>query len=649
MKRIVVSLAILVFALNTGKAEVTLARIFGNNMVLQQNAPIPVWGWAAPGEKVAVWLAKQALATRAGNDGKWMLTFKPIPAGGPYELVVQGKNQLRIKNILIGEVWVCSGQSNMEFPVSRAMNSEEEMNTAQYPKIRLFTVAKKISLTPLNDLEEGEWVECSPETVGNFSAVGYFFGRELFNNLNVPIGLIHSSWGGTNAESWTSKETMSQLPDFKGQMEIAAKSDLATAEKNADAKMKEWALKIENEDAGRVNKWEKSGLNTSDWQEMELPGLWETKGLPDFDGVVWFRKEITLDASELGDDIKLSLGPIDDNDQTYVNGTLVGSTIQRYSEPRIYKIEKELLSAGTNVIVVRVTDTGGGGGIWGEKNQMFLQLGNRKIQLAGSWRYKVGIVSAIPPQANAGPNAFPTLLFNAMINPIIPFAIKGAIWYQGENNAGRAYQYRSLFPAMIKDWRVHWREGDFPFLFVQLANYMKPKDDPFDSEWAELREAQAMTLSLPNTGMALAIDIGSASDIHPTNKQDVGKRLALNALKKAYNQDVVFSGPTFQSMTAEGNKLRLNFTNMGSGLIAKDRYGYIKGFAIAGADKIFYWATALLDGNSIILWSDKVPNPVAVRYAWADNPDDANLYNLEGLPAVPFRTDSWRGLTEGRK
>jgi sialate O-acetylesterase len=638
-----------IFAVSNLSAEVKLARIFGNNMVLQQNMPIPLWGWASPGEKVTVSFGKEVVSVKSDKTGKWMVKLKAVPAGGPFEMTIQGENKIIIKNILVGEVWVCSGQSNMEFSVSSAKESQTEITNAKYPQIRLFTVSKKLSLTPVNDLDEGEWVECSPETVGSFSAVGYFFGRNLHKTLNTPVGLIHTSWGGTNIESWTSNETIKTIPDFDEQMKLATGSNIKNMEKEMESKMKAWNDQIQNNDLGRKEKWENPGLNASDWKSMELPTLWESAGLPGLDGVVWFRKEISVSPEDLKTEIKLSLGPIDDSDDTYINGQLIGSNWERYNMPRIYTIHPELLSVGKNVIMVRVIDSGGGGGIYGDKNQMFIQFGDKKVSLVGEWKYKVGLKTEASPKEATGPNAFPTLLYNAMINPIVPYAIKGAIWYQGENNAGRAYQYRTLFPAMITDWRTKWGEGDFTFLFVSLANFMKAKEQPAGSEWAELREAQEMTLKLPKTGQALAIDIGQAEDIHPKNKQDVGYRLSLNALKIAYNQNIVNSGPSYKSMNVEGNKIRLSFENTGSGLLAKDKYGYLKGFAIAGADQKFYWANASVENNSIVVWSDKVSAPASVRYAWADNPDDANLYNIEGLPAVPFRTDQWSGLTEGRK
>jgi sialate O-acetylesterase len=377
---------------------------------------------------------------------------------------------------------------------------------------------------------------------------------------------------------------------------------------------------------------------------MEIPSLWENAGLTGLDGIIWFQKEIELEAQDILNDLEVYLGTIDDSDITYFNGVKIGETTQKYNESRMYKVEKSMLKKGKNSIVVRVEDTGGGGGIYGASDQLFISLPNKKISLAGQWKYMIGKGDF---SYSIGPNSMPSLLFNAMIHPLLPFGIKGAIWYQGESNAGRAYEYRTLFPTMITNWRDVWGQGNFPFLFVQLANFMQPKEQPGASTWAELREAQTMTLSLPNTGMATIIDIGEADDIHPRNKLDVGKRLAMSALKVAYGKNVVASGPTYRDMRIEGNKVFLSFDNLGTGFYLKDRYGYVKGFSVAGKDQVFHWAKAEITGENIVLTCDGVDNPVAVRYGWADNPDDLNLYNLEGLPAVPFRTDNWPGITEG--
>lgn len=630
------------------KADVKLPRIFSSNMVLQKGIEIPVWGWANKGEQVTVTFNGKSVRSKTGSDGKWMVKLPVQEYGGPYTLTVKGKNTLVFENILIGEVWVCSGQSNMEWRTVASTNGENEVAAANYPKIRLFTVPKSVAQTPQEDISGGEWVECSPETVGNFSAVGYFFGRDIFKELNVPVGLIHTSWGGTVAETWSSAETISKDPDLKDKLIELQQMDLNKyqAEKMEQVK-KLLGGEIPDKDLGMVNGqpvWSAVDFNDGNWKTIKAPMYWEQQGYLDIDGIGWYRKEIQLTEQQSNTTATLHLGKIDDSDITFMNGITIGKTDGLYDKDRVYTIPKELLKPGKNMIVVRVDDTGGNGGIWGDPKDQFLAVGSEKVDISGDWKFRIS--KATVGAVNIGPNAYPTLLFNGMINPILPYAIKGAIWYQGESNAGRAKQYQRIFPDMIKDWRTHWNQGDFPFLFVSLANFNPAVATPGESDWAELRESQTKTLSLPNTGMALAIDIGEANDIHPKNKQDVGKRLALNALKVAYNKDIVYIGPMYKSAEFKNGKAFITFSETGTGLTAKDKYGYLKGFTIAGADKKYQWAKAeIIDNKTVVVYSENVKDPKSVRYGWANNPDDVNLYNMEGLPANPFRTDDWPGIT----
>jgi len=633
----------------TSKADVTLPKIFSSNMVLQQGIEIPVWGWADKNERIRVTFNNETVRTRADKEGNWMVKLPVQKYGGPFTLTINGKNTVEFTNVMVGEVWIASGQSNMEMRVDQSNNAEEEIAAASYPSIRLFTVPKAVAQFPKNDISGGEWVECSPETVGAFSAVAYFFGRDLHDELKVPVGLIHSSWGGTVAETWISGNTINQDPDFKAQLVELQQMDL---EQYRQAKLEQireiLGGEVPTEDKGIVDGkpvWSALDYNDDNWRSIKTPMYWENQGYIDIDGIGWYRKEITLNEEQTKSNLTLHLGKIDDSDITFFNGIEIGKTENMYDGERIYSIDKKYLKPGDNMIVVRVHDTGGNGGIWGDPENQFLAIGNEKMDISGDWKFRIS--KAEVGTVNVGPNSYPTLLFNAMINPLLPYGIKGAIWYQGESNAGRAKQYRRIFPALINDWRDHWQLGDFPFLYVSLANYMQPQEQPSESAWAELREAQSMTLSLPNTGMALAIDIGEANDIHPKNKQDVGKRLALDAFKIAYNRDVVNSGPMYKSVEFKNGKAFVTFSEIGSGLKIKDKYGYIKGFSIAGPDKKFHWAKAeLRNDNTVVVYSDEVPNPAAVRYGWADNPDDANLYNKEGLPANPFRTDDWPGITK---
>ncbi len=628
-------------------AQVKLSPIFSSNMVLQQGMEIPVWGMASPGEKVTVTLEKGKVSAKANKQGKWSLKLPVMNYGGPYKMTVKGKNIQTLENIMIGEVWVCSGQSNMEFYLINSKNGDAEVASADYPLIRLFSVKKRISQKPQEQLEEGEWLPCSPTSSPRFSAVGYFFGRALYEKLKVPIGLINTSWGGTIAETWTSNEMITENPDFAEQMAQLKKIDLddyvRTIEKEVKARVGN-ASTVDQGMKGDLPVWAASDFNDTEWKKMRLPGYIENNGLAGVDGIIWFRKEVEISPSEAGKTATLSLAKINDSDNTFLNGTLIGSNKLIAERSRIYTVPAGLLKAGKNIITVQVEDIGGMGGIYGDSAALKLNCQDRSISLSGNWKYKVGLVKY---NAVLSPNSYPTLLYNGMIHPLVPYGIKGAIWYQGEGNSGRAKQYQRVFPDLIKDWRNHWNQGDFPFLFVQLASFLKVDSMPQESSWAELREAQNMTLALPNTGMAVTTDVGDAINIHPTDKQTVGKRLALSAMKVAYKQNIIFCGPVYKTMSVSGNKATLIFDQTGEGLKIKDKYGYIKGFAVAGEDHKFYWAKAKITGPaSIEVSCPEVKKPVAVRFGWGNNPDDANLYNSADLPASPFRTDTWKGITE---
>ncbi|HWS00631.1 MAG TPA: sialate O-acetylesterase [Prolixibacteraceae bacterium] len=628
-------------------AQVKLPLIFSGNMVLQQGMEIPVWGWASPGEKVTVTIGKAAASAKTNKEGKWLVKFPAMKYGGPYRMTVKGKTLHTFENVMIGEVWICSGQSNMEFYLVNSKNGDAEVAASDYPQIRLFSVKKRISQTPQDQLEEGEWLPCSPVTSPRFSAVGYFFGRSLYEKLKVPVGLINTSWGGTIAETWTSSETMSLNPDFVSKMTQLKNIDLADYTRTIEEAAKARAGVTSTVDLGMKGDqpvWAAPDFDDAAWKEMKLPGYIEKNGLEGIDGIIWFRKEVEISPAEAGKTATLSLARINDSDNTFLNGTLIGSNKLIAERPRIYTIPAGLLKSGKNVITVQVEDIGNMGGIYGDPASLKLECENRIISLSGNWKYKVGLVKYT---AALSPNSYPTLLYNGMISPLIPYGIRGAIWYQGESNSANAKQYQKVFPDLIKDWRTHWNQGEFPFLFVQLANFMAADSVPAESSWAELREAQSMTLALPNTGMAVTTDVGDAQNIHPLDKQSVGKRLALAALKVAYKQEVPFSGPVYKEMKIIGNKAVLTFDHAEAGLKAMDKYGYLKGFAIAGEDHKFYWAKALITGtNTIEVSSPEVLHPLAVRYGWANNPDDANLYNQADLPASPFRTDQWKGITE---
>ena len=617
------------------QAKVTMPAIFTDNMVVQRDQPVNIWGWADKGETVEVIFNGQKKKAKAAKDGTWRLQLKPMAYGGPFEMTIIGKgNVIQLQNILIGEVWLCSGQSNMEWTVNSSNNASEEIAQASYPMIRSFNVTREVSITPKSDLN-GKWEVCSPETVANFSAVGYYFARNLYQELDIPIGFINSSWGGTDIETWTSGDAFSKLPEqFSNRYQKIDNFD-EFIRNNEEGKQK-YQKALQNE-RGIPEGWYKADYDKSSWEVINVPGLWEGT-LGAVDGYVWFSCDFELPSELAGNAAKISLAAIDDADITWVNGAKVGET-NGHAIVREYNIPQGLLKAGKNTVAVRVLDTGGGGGIHGNANDMYLSVAGNRLPLAGNWKYKSSVINTDFGYVEMSPNMLPTLLYNAMINPIISFGIKGSIWYQGENNAWAAYNYRTLFPTMINAWRAKWGY-DFPFYWVQLANFMQKEKEPGDSDWAKLREAQTMTLSLPKTGQAVITDIGDADDIHPRNKQDVGRRLALIALNKDYGKDVVYSGPTYKSMQVSGDKAIITFDNVSGGLNVKSKYGYIEGFAIAGADKKFYWSKAYQDGDKVVVYSDKVKNPVAVRFGWSNNPD-INLYNDAGLPACPFRTDDW--------
>lgn len=631
-----------------GEDRPFLHPLFSDHMVLQRGIETPVWGWTQPGAVVTVVCQGKTAQATAGDDGRWLAKLPPLFAGGPFELHVTGPQRAVVKDVLVGEVWVCSGQSNMEWPVAAANNADKEIPAANYSRLRLFTVGKHIALEP-QALPQGNWQRCTPETVGSFSAVGYFFGRELHQRLDFPVGLIHTSWGGTVAEAWTSAEALSTLDDFRPlvesfQQQVAA---LKTQGDNYDQQLAQW-WQANDPGSQEGARWHAPETAADDWGTMNLPANWENAGLPGFDGIVWFRRTVEVPEPLVGKQARLELGPIDDNDDTWLNGQRVGGQAG-WNTPRAYDIAAGVLKAGPNLIAVRVLDTGGGGGLFGQPDQMRLVVPVQEgvteevvVPLAGEWRFRasrpLAELAPMPQRLGSNPNAV-TVLYNGMVAPLVPFGVRGAVWYQGESNAGRPLQYRKLLPTLIQDWRTRFGRPDLAFHIVQLANFMEPQTTPVQSGWAELREAQYLTAQNdPLVGLAVTTDIGDAADIHPRNKQEVGKRLALQALAITYGRTgFVPAGPTFAEMTISEGKATLRFDHVGGGLIAKGG-GELKGFAIAGADKNFVWARAEIVDNKVVVSAPEVPEPVAVRYNWANNPI-GNLFNAEGLPAAPFRTD----------
>ena len=645
-------------AANASRAEVQLPALVGSGMVLQRDAKIRIWGWADPREEVRIDFQGKHVKVSADQTGRWSTSLGPYPAGGPYEMTVAGRNSLTLQDILIGDVWLASGQSNMEWPIKGVRgeidNADVEIAGANFPRIRLFRVEQKTAPKPESQTASKAWHAVTPDRVADFSAVAYLFGRELHQRYHVPIGLIQAAWGGTAAEAWMSESALRRFPDFQEPIKaMASASTTARAEYQLHAQQKaDWYRNHALEDRGRVagiDVWAASDLDASRWPTLSLPRRRVDCGedFGGYSGVVWFRRTINVPPDQLGKPMLLKLGNLVQEDVSYFNGHKIGES-QGFGTPRRYVVPAGHVVAGENTLVVRLTGINEPSfsctAMVGPADQMSAEIGAAKIALAGTWAYMPGPDLADFPRAkstmlaaNPSPNT-PTALYNGMISPIIPMRIKGVIWYQGEANADRPVQYRTLFPALIEDWRHQWGY-QFPFLFVHLAGFGANKPEPTDYQSAELREAQGMTLSLSATGMATAIDLGNEQDIHPTNKQDVARRLALVAAKIAYGEDVVFSGPTYQSMYVEGNRARIKFSNLGSGLSIKDNYGYVRGFEIAASDGRFRWAQAEVDGQDILVFNKGVSAPIAVRYSWRNTPD-GNVYNKEGLPVIPFRTDA---------
>jgi sialate O-acetylesterase len=625
------------------RGEVKLAHIFSDNMVLQQNQPVKVWGTADRNETVEVSFCGQTKKGKADKNGNWMVQLAPGTVGGPYAMEVKGKNSsVTLGNILIGEVWLCSGQSNMEWTVANSMNAAEEMAQADFPQIRVFTVKKDMAFSPQADLS-GSWEVCSPETVGHFSAVGYFFVRKLYQELQVPVGLINSSWGGTDVETWTSGETFFRLPEkYMARYQHPGFDTIEDFIRTNVERKKAFEQALE-QDRGMEEGWFDPSYDAGSWEKMTVPEKWDGD-LAQADGIIWFRYDFELPEHVAGKKARVHLGPVDDNDVTWINGRRIGET-RGFNVERVYDIPPEALAGGRNSLVVKITDDSSIGGFWGKAEQMFLEVDGKSYRLAGEWRYKPAAITTDFHFVLPSPNMYPTLLYNAMIHPLIRYPVKGAIWYQGENNAGAAYDYRTLFPALIRDWRAGWGYT-FPFYWVQLANFMAKEEEPKECEWAELREAQTLTLALPQTGQAVITDLGEARDIHPRNKQDVGARLAAHALKKDYGKSDLFcESPVYRSMEVLDSGIVLSFDHTAGGLVCRNKYGYIEGFAIAGADRKFVWAQAFLAGDRVVVFSNRVKDPVAVRYSWSNNPD-VNLYNSAGLPVTPFKTDDWEWITQ---
>ncbi|GAB3500193.1 sialate O-acetylesterase [Spirosoma knui] len=648
MKRFFVFAFFLISSVAVG--QLRFARIFSDHVVLQRQQPIPVWGWAKPKESVRVSLAGQTQQAKADANGKWMVRFSPLEAGGPHRLTVRAKSGgADVNDVLIGEVWLCSGQSNMEWPVKQADNFQAEKQNASFSQIRHIRVEHELALTPQADLKTADWNVCSPETVGDFTAIGFFFARELTQKLNIPIGLVHSSWGGSQVEGWISKEGMLSNDELRTYAQHLP-TTWQQADSLVDANLRKELLGTTtlNPTPADERKYLDANYDFSTWKKADPFGQWDWKDMHGFRGQGYIIRLVEIPGDMVAGQTTLSLAENDSPNQVYINGKLVFEGTMK--GVRKIDVPANTWKAGQNRLIVKmgnmINPSWYGLGLMGSANDLYVADKSQRISLAGDWQMMPAF--AEKHEYTRFMNNVGVSIYNAMIAPLVPFAMRGVLWYQGETNAGRSYQYRQTFPLLINDWRQKWNR-EFPFYFVQLSSFGANQSSNQGSGWAELREAQTMTLSLPKTAMAVTIDVGNPKDIHPTNKQDVGHRLAVNALKLDYGQNINHSSPLYESVQFDGGRAIVTFKHVANGLTVKDKYGYLKGFEIAGEDKVFHYAQATIQGNRVVVSHPDVPKPVAVRYAWADAPEDANLSNSEGFPASPFRTDSWPAVTRNAK
>lgn len=641
MKTVKQSVLFIILLLSaTAFAQIRLPRLVSDGMVLQRDANIKIWGWAAPNEAISINFINvnyQAIANAIGN---WELQLSNLTAGGPYTMTLTASNTITINDILIGDVWLCSGQSNMALAMSNVASTyPTDVSNSTNDKIRNFNVPREYEFsTPRTDLTDGSWMKANPTNVLKFSAAAYFFAKELYaRNPSVPIGLIHSSYGGTPIHAWMSEKALKYFPETVAEIQLLKNPTYVNTIIQNDFNLENnWNTTLKNNDAGIKNNWKSNSTDTSSWADI-------TVGFTKKDiGSVWYKKKLTVSSQTATNPSLLQLAILIEADSTYVNGKLIGFTNNQYAI-RKYNIPANTFVEGENTITVRLVNNSLTGGFYGS---IFQLVGtNETINLAGTWKTKVGY--AMPTLVDPVNLLWkPTALYNSMIEPLKNYAMKGAIWYQGEGNTGKPSMYSIYLKSMIEDWRSLFNNPSMPFLYVQLPNYQAAVANPVESSWALLRESQLKTLAIPFTGMATTIDVGDANNLHPVYKKPVGTRLAIAAQRVAYgNQQIVSSGPIYESMKIVGNTIELTFNTLGSLLKFKSSGGTPVGthtnFAIAGSNKTFAWAQARIEGNKVIVWNDAIPNPVAVRYSWGQNPAGEKLYNTEDIPASPFRTDSW--------
>ena len=612
--------------------NIRLPKIFSDGMVLQQKQKNSIWGTASPNSIIRISIGDQVTDVKTATDSVWEASLPAMEAGGPYRIKITGKDTLQIEDVLVGEVWLASGQSNMGYTMGSLEDYyKDEIKNCSNDKLRFLKTEKENTETLKEDINTTGWKSSSKDNISDFSAVAYFFAKELQHIYNVPVGIINSSYGGTAIELWISRNKLDNFEKYKN---ILTKYDtIPETPESVKQRQKEWSQKIKEN-------YHHSIIDSEKWKTLNAPESFEKELYPETDGFFWLKKTVRLPEKFAGKDIEIHLGSIDDVDATFFNNTHIGNGTW-WDQPRVFRVDGSLVTEGENEIAIAVIDFASAGGFRGTADQMNIYQNGDSISIAGKWHCchlaEKGGYPSFPFSRKA---TYPTGLYNAMIHPVIQYGTKGVIWYQGEANVGRAKEYQKLFPALIEDWRTQKNDPDWPFIYVQLANFKEKKTEPSDSEWARLREAQLKTLEVQNTAMAVTIDIGQANDVHPKNKHDVGKRLSLGARKVAYGEDLVYSGPVFDSLTIDKQQAIVHFSHTGDGLTTPESQTP-EGFALAGADSIFYWADkATIVENTVVLESDEVKNPVHVRYGWADNPD-CNLYNKAGLPASPFRTDNF--------
>jgi sialate O-acetylesterase len=639
-KKIYLILSLMILGTSV-KSNVSLPKLISNSMVLQRDQTIPIWGWADEGEKIFINFNGKTYATQTGSNHKWKVDLPAHSAGGPFDLEIKGKNKIIIRDILFGDVWLCSGQSNMEALMSRPNIKAlygSEIEKSENSLIRQFTVKRKMAFKPADDVEsEKGWVSANPETVLNFSAVAYFFAKELYEKYKIPIGLINSSYGGTPVQSWVNSESLKAFPNYFNQA-ILFKDDKEVEKLilNQKNKVEAWKESVRTGDKGTQEEWFKTPYDpNSEWTMINNLSNWHNQFPKPKYGVVWFKTEFDIPANLVGKSSNVFLGFMQTEDETYINGKKIGSINSGFTL-RNYTVEPGILKEGKNVITIKLKSPSNG--LIFENNKSYkLQFDKDSIELNSKWIYRIGIEKESIPNGNGMAAHSPTAYYYPMIKPLTNFGIKGVIWYQGESNTSKPEEYQQIFSSLISLWRKDWKNPKLPFLYVQLPNYSISTNEPTISNWALLREAQTQTLSIPFTGMVVAHDIGDKNDLHPGNKQGVGSRLAIASQKIAYNEDIVYSGPIYKSMNIIENKAHLTFDHVGTGLkCAGAKLNY---FTISSDGENFMEAQAIIVDNKVIVWNDNIPHPVAVRYAWADSPDGANLYNKEGLPASSFRTN----------